>query len=82
MQHFEQLVEMEILFNSFDEFASLEGCTNLKRLSCKLFQLCIQRYSLRQLILCSSMLPRYRQRVKENIKLATSGDVAHFALLM
>lgn len=35
VQHFEQLIEMEILFNSFDEFASLEGCTNLRRLSCK-----------------------------------------------
>jgi hypothetical protein len=35
VQHFETLVDLEILFTSFEEFGSLEGCTHLKRLSCK-----------------------------------------------
>lgn len=35
VQNLETLVELEILFSSFDEFANLEGCTHLRRLSCK-----------------------------------------------
>ncbi len=58
VENLDKLLDLEILFLTFDEVGALEHCSNLRRLSCELTMFSVISIVVDLLINCSSSLPR------------------------